>query len=62
MDKRTDSHELGYGHCIGFESGGSLAGFLSKHLNVEIGMALRSDNWAAKFQSEPLPTFLLTSY
>lgn len=24
----------------------SLAGFLSKHLNVEIGMALRSDNWA----------------
>ena len=24
----------------------SLAGFLSKNLNVEIGMALRSDNWA----------------
>ena len=24
----------------------SMSGFLSKHLNVEIGMALRSDNWA----------------
>jgi phage terminase large subunit-like protein len=24
----------------------SLCGFLSKHLNVEIGMSLRSDNWA----------------
>jgi phage terminase large subunit-like protein len=43
VDEEFLKRELGKAQAGGEES---LRGFLSKHLNVEIGLALRSDRWA----------------